>query len=169
MAWCRNKCLLLLFMILIDARSASAQVIDQTLRTELDKLLELIGSAQIAQQTASLVSGQILDGLRRSKPQVPERAIEIAKEVLDSEFAKAFARSDGLNAQIAAIYAKHFTADEVRGLLVFYGSDLGKKTLAIMPLLIQEAAVVGQEWAKQHMPQIMAALQSRLRDEGYIR
>ena len=167
----RNRLVLalLLFVVLTQVRPASAQTADGAFQADLDKLLEVTGSAKIGQQTASVISGQILDALRKKKPDIPERAIEIAKDVLDSEFAKAFEGPDGLNAQVASIYRKHFSADDVKGLLAFYNTDLGKKTIAVMPLVIQEAAVAGQAWAEKHMPRITETLQARLRQEGLIK
>ena len=47
--------------------------------------------------------------------------------------------------------------------------DLGKKTIAVMPLVIQEAAVAAQAWTEKHMPRITETLQARLRQEGLIK
>jgi hypothetical protein len=167
----RTRMVLLLFLssVLIQARPASGQVLDDAFRSDIEKLLDVTGSAQMGQQAASLVSGQVLAGLKKARPDIPDRAIELATEVLDSEFAKAFVGPDGLNAQIVSIYAKHFTREDVRGLLAFYSTDLGRKAIGVMPVVFQEAAAVGQQWAEQHMPRITVALQSRLRAEGFIK
>ena len=34
--------------------------------------------------------------------------------------------------------AKHYTAEELRGLLTFYRSDLGQKSAGLTPMLMQE-------------------------------
>jgi hypothetical protein len=115
---------------------------------------------------ASLMSRQVLDGLKRSQPNIPDRMIELAKQVLDEEFAKAFTGPDSLTSRVAGVYAKHFTQEEVRGLLAFYGTDLGKKVISIMPIILQESVAVGQEWSAQHMPEIIATLQKRLQSEN---
>jgi hypothetical protein len=162
---------LLLFFssVLVQARPARGQALDEAFRSDIEQLLEVTGSAQLGQQTASLVSGQLLAGLKKSRQDVPDRVIEIAQEVLDSEFAKAFAGPDGLHARMVSIYAKHFSREDVRGLVAFYRTDLGRKAVGVMPLVMQEAAAAGQQWAEQHMPRVTEALQSRLRAEGFIR
>lgn len=120
-------------------------------------------------QAASLVSGQVLEGFKKSQPSIPDRALALAREVLDSEFAKAFVGPDNLIDQMVVIYARHFNHEDVRGLLAFYSSDLGKKTIASMPAVFQEGAAAGQQWAEKQMPRIATILETRLRAEGFIK
>jgi hypothetical protein len=155
--------------ILVQACAASGQTIDPSFRSDIQKLLEVTRSAQLGAQGASLILGQILDGLKKSQPPIPDRAVALAKEVLDSEFAKAFAGPDNLTDQMVLIYARHFTQEDVHGLLAFYSSDLGKKTIASMPAVLQEAVAAGQQWAEKQMPRIVTILQTRLRAEGFIK
>jgi uncharacterized protein len=154
---------------LLGPRAASGQTIEPSFRADIEKLLEVTGAAQMGTQIASIISGQIINGLKTSQPSVPDRALDLAKSVLDSEFAKAFSAPDGLTQQIIAIYAKNFTQDDVRGLLAFYRTDLGRKTIRMMPVVMQEGAAAGQQWAEREMPRIAAVLQQRLRAEGLIK
>ncbi len=160
---------LLCVMLLLQARPARAQTIDEPFRSDIEKLLQTTNSAQLASQAASLVAAQILGSLQKSQPGIPDRALEVAKQVLDEEFAKAFVGPDNLTDRMIAIYARHLTHDDVRGLLAFYGTDLGKKTIALVPVIFQESAAAGQQWTEKHMPGIVAALQSRLRAEGFLK
>jgi hypothetical protein len=162
----RPALLLFAFSLLLDVQPATGQALDESFRLDIEKLLEVTNSSQIGVQTARLMSEQILAGLKNSRPDIPDRVIEIAKEVLDSELSKMFAGPDGLQARIVSIYGKHFTHEDVRGLLAFYSTDLGKKAIGVMPVVVQEAAAAGQQWAQQHLPGIKSALESRLRSEG---
>ncbi len=155
--------------LLIQATPASSQTLDQSFRLDIQRLLEVTGAAQLGTQAASLISAQLLEGLRKAQPAIPDRALVVAKEVFDSEFAKAFTGPDNLTDQIILIYAKHFTHDDVRGLLAFYSSDLGKKTIAALPSVFQEGAAAGQQWAERQTPRIAAILEARLRAEGFIK
>jgi len=155
--------------ILLQAWVANGQTIEPSFRSDIQKLMEVTGAAQMGAQAASLVSGQIIDGLKKSQPSIPDGAIAVVKQVLDEEFAKAFSGPDSINEQLVAIYAKHFTQEDVRGLLTFYSSDLGKKLVAAMPAVFQESAAAGQQWAQTQMPRIATTLQTRLRAEGFIK
>ena len=54
------------------------------------------------------------------------------------------------------IYAKHFTEEEVKGLISFYQSNLGKSMTKKMPLIMQDSMLVSQELMKNFMPKIQA-------------
>jgi hypothetical protein len=153
----------------LSAGPASAQTSDDAFRKDILKLLELTGSLKMGIQMANIVSAQYIDGLQKSNPQVPQRALELTKEVLSAEFTKAFESPDGLTPQLVSIYAKHFTHQEVLALIAFYETELGQKTVAKMPQVMQEAAALGQRWAESNVPRIVKALDEKLRAEGLIK
>jgi uncharacterized protein len=155
--------------VLLHAWTASGQAIEASFRSDIQKLLETTGSTQLGAQVANYVSGQMIDGLKQSQPSIPDRAVAIVKQVLEEEFAKAFDAPDGLREQLVVIYAKHFTHEDVRGLLMFYSSDLGKKVMATLPMIFQESAAAGQQWAQAQTPRIASVIQTRLRAEGFVK
>ena len=56
---------------------------------------------------------------------------------------------DGLYAQIADLYMAEFTHGEVKELIVFYQSPLGKKIASKQMQLMQQAMPLGQQWGAQ--------------------
>ena len=50
---------------------------------------------------------------------------------------------DDMTDGLVAIYDKHFTEDEIKGLLQFYGSPLGQKYAAEMPKVSAESNSAG--------------------------
>jgi len=138
--------------VLAHAWAANGQTVDESFRSDIRKLLEITGSVQLGNQAASLFTGQLLDTLKKAQPSIPDRALVIAKQVLDSEFAKAFEGPDGLTEQMIPVYAAHFTREDIGGLLAFYTSDLGKKAIVSMPAILQEGAAAGQRWAETQLP-----------------
>jgi hypothetical protein len=149
--------------------SAFAQAPEEAFRKDTMKLLELTGSSKLGIQMANMLSGQFLDGIRKMNPEIHARAIEVAKELLNAEFTKAFESPDGLMPELVTIYAKHFTHQEVLGLIAFYETELGRKAVSTLPQLMQESGAVGQQWAAQHVSRILAGVQERLRAEGLIK
>jgi hypothetical protein len=142
---------------------------DSAYRTDIERLLAITGTEKAGSVMASATADFMLEKLRESRPDMPEQAFDVAREVLLDEFAKAYAAPDGLSARLAEIYARHFTHEEVKGLLTFYGSALGRKTIELMPLLMQESAAAGQEWMRAQMPHIGAAVDRRLRAKGFLK
>jgi hypothetical protein len=164
-----NVLTLLCATILFQASAAQGQTIDPSFRSDIHKLLEITGSAQMGVQVASIMTSQMLEVLKTSDPAIPDRALELAKQVLDAEFAKAFNGPDSMVEELVSVYAKHFTNEDVRGLLTFYSSDLGRKVVVSMPAVVQQSATVGQQWALKQAPRIMTILETRLRAEGFIK
>jgi hypothetical protein len=156
-------------VVLFRAWAANGQTIDPSFRSDIQKLMEVTGSAQLGAQAASLFTGQVLDSLKKAQPSIPDREMALVKQVLDEQFAEAFAGPDSLSEQLVLIYANHFTHDDVRGLLTFYSTELGKKVIATTPVIFQEGAAAGQKWAQSQMPRVTAILQARLRAEGFIK
>ena len=158
----------IVFAILISAATASAQVPDEQSRADIEKLLDVTGASALGTQMATLLSNQLLDSMSKSNPNVPARAVAIIKEVLSTEFERAFTAPDGLRADIVRIYAKHFTHDEIVGLLTFYESPIGRKAVSVLPSITQESAAAGQAWAIANIPRMTAAVEQRLRAENLI-
>jgi len=141
--------------------------LDPALRDDIVRLMDMTGVSARSAQLAGLASDAVLNGMRQTQPSVPPRAIEIVQDVLKSEFERAFNGSEIKDKQIA-LYAKYFTHEDVKGMLTFYESDLGKKTIAVTPSLTREAALVGQQWAEANMPRVLDVLKARLKAEGLL-
>jgi hypothetical protein len=155
-------------LVLTTAGASRAQDPDPAFRADVEKLLEVTGARALGAQMANMSTTAMLDRMRKTRPDISERFVTVVKEVLSAEFAQAFDSPGGLHDQIVGVYAKHFTHDEVKGLIAFYTSTLGRKAVAELPLLAQESAALGQQWATTNTPRIVGALEKRLRDEKLI-
>jgi uncharacterized protein len=149
------------------AAARKAPPVDATVKADIEKLMVVTGQAELGIQVATTISDAFLNGFKETQKDVPPRAIEIIREVVNSEFAKGFNGPEFKDRQIA-LYAKYFTHAEIKGLIAFYESELGRKTIANMPHLMREGAEIGQQWAQGAMPKMMQVLETRLRAEGLI-
>jgi hypothetical protein len=157
-----NVCLVAL---LTPGATAIAQTRDPTFDSDIMKLLNYTGAANLTAQLATLMTRAIM---QQSKvPQGPAAAI--VSEVVQSTVASHVSGPNGLVARMVPVYAKYFTHDDVRALLTFYGSDIGKKTVAVMPMALQEGAQVGQVWANELAPEIKIELEKRFKAEGLLK
>lgn len=162
-----RQVLLLAALAVVCPRPAAAQAIDPAFRADIERLMTLTGNTESRNvQIANAVSGQVLDGLKRANPNVSERAIALAREVLEAEFTKAFAAPDGLMPRIIESYALQFTREDVQGLIRFYESPLGRKVVDRTPALLQAQAEMAQKWMTDNQARITATLESRLHAEG---
>lgn len=147
-----------------SASRAGAQTLTPEFRSDIEKLLEITGAAATGSQMAGMVAEQVLAG----QPNTPEKAVAVIKDVLTAEFAKALVGPDGLMPRLIAIYGKHFTHDDVREILKFYSTPVGRKLATSTPQLAADSAAAGQEWGIANVPRIMTVVQERLKAEGLV-
>ena len=67
---------------------------------------------------------------------------------------------------IVPVYAKYYTRDEIKALIRFYQSDLGRKTIRVMPHLLRETVALGRQWGQALAPQIRRRVMQRFKAEG---
>ena len=56
---------------------------------------------------------------------------------------------DGLYSKMADLYMAEFTQDEIKELVAFYNTDLGKKLASKQTTLAQKAMMFGQSWGME--------------------
>jgi len=149
--------------------TAHAQDLDPAFRADIVKMMELTGTSKIGHQMATMISQQMLQAIKMQHPEVPARNFDIVKEVAEKEFENAFEAPEGLQAQMIPLYAKYLTPEDIRGLIAFYQSPLGQKSLSVMPALMQDAMALGQQWAAQAAPRVQDAIKKRLEAEGIVK
>ena len=105
-------------------------------------------------------------GLRQSRGALPPRATQIVTQVIEQEIKAAYAPGGPMANGLTDIYRRHYTADEIRGLIAFYETPLGRKVIDLQPVLAQETMKLGVSWAQQHLPALQKRIDERLRAEG---
>lgn len=127
--------------------AASAQ--SKTKHATVRELLKASGSGNLAVQVAGSLFGQ----MKEAYPQVDTMVWhEMKKEM----------KAEEVEDMLVPIYEKHFSQDELEGLIAFYKSPLGKKLLAAMPAVMQESMQVGREWGQQLAKRVF----ERLKEKG---
>ncbi len=118
-----------------NAASTQANSIDEAKEADIRSLMELVGAREMVQDGANAAIEQSREKLLATVPNNDK----------GQAFVNAFAASyqkkfdvDAVTEQIVAIYDKHYTDDEIKGLLQFYGSPLGQKVAAEMPKIGRE-------------------------------
>ncbi len=71
-----------------------------------------------------------------------------------------------LGNEIANIYARDFTIDELHQLAAFYDSPLGQKVIETLPGLTMEMSAAGHDWAARVARQAIQEHQQALREKG---
>jgi hypothetical protein len=109
--------------------------IDPAKEADIRSLLELVGARD-----------QVRDSMTRAAEQYREKLLETVQNnqqgqtfvnAVISNYQKKF-DVDAATEQLISVYDKHYSDDEIKGLLQFYGSPLGQKVAAEAPKIGRE-------------------------------
>lgn len=103
--------------------------------SDIRALLELVGAREQVQDSVRLTAEQYREKLLASVPNNEKGQAFV--NVTISEYEKRY-DVDRVNEQLVALYDKHYTDEEIKGLLQFYGSPLGQKVAAESPKIFRE-------------------------------
>jgi len=118
-----------------SAKNTLTKSIDPAKEVDIRSLLELVGAKDTIQDAASNSTEQyrqkVMESSRNS-----DRGQAFVNNYL-ADFQKKF-DANAVNEELVGIYDKHFTDEEIKGLLEFYGSPLGQKVAAELPKINRE-------------------------------
>lgn len=113
----------------------TAGSIDPAKEADIRSLMELVGARDLVQDGTNTAIEQSREKLLATVPNNDK----------GQAFVNAFAASyekkfdvDSVTNQLVSVYDKHYTDDEIKGLLQFYGSPLGQKVASEMPKINKE-------------------------------
>ena len=121
-------------------------------RADIKRLLVLTGSVKLAMLSVD----RLIQSYKNLLPQVPA--------TFWTRFKKQF-NQQALIDLIVPIYDKHLTHADIKTLLAFYQSDVGKKYIKVMPDIQRESKIVGQQWGVL----IAQNIELKLKEEGYLK
>jgi hypothetical protein len=113
----------------------SSSNIDPVKEADIRSLMELVGTRDMVQDGANNAIEQSREKLLATVPNNEKGQAFV--NAFSAGYQKKF-DADQVTEQLVGIYDKHFTEDEIKGLLQFYGSPLGQKVAAEMPKIGRE-------------------------------
>jgi hypothetical protein len=130
----------------VPATPVAGQVkIDAAKEADIRRLMELVG-------TKSLVV-QMMDGMEKNiKPLMTSSlpAGEYRAQLVDLFFVKFHSKANPQQLLDLAVpsYDKYYSHEEIKGLIRFYETPLGQKTVSALPALLGELQAAGRTWGE---------------------
>jgi uncharacterized protein len=124
------------------ANKPGIQHIDPVKDADIRSLMELVGARRMAQDVAAKGAQQLRENLVATLPASQQGQQFVNAFVAD--YQKKF-NADEVTNQVAGIYDKHFSDEEIKGLLQFYSSPLGRKLAAESPKIQAEIEAANQK------------------------
>ena len=151
--------------MLFGLASAQADELTAAKKADIVKLLSLNGSERIIEPLSMMVTQSYMQSLRNCtncSPKIPEVVRDETLAVLRAHISG----ESGLTEHQLTVYQKHFTHAEIKQLLAFYGSPVGKKLVGESNELTRESIDASQQWLTAMAPEIRQRVDASLTKAG---
>jgi hypothetical protein len=145
---------------------AAADNIAPAKRADIEKLMRITGPPDVTKQMSNFFIRQMSQAIKASRPDLPAKTYRILGEEINRVIEEQMTAKGGFLDMVIPIYARHFSHEDIKGLLKFYQTDLGKKTIKIWPLILQESMTLAQDWSESLGPLIKNKVNQRFQKEG---
>ncbi len=128
-----------------------ARASEETHRQAAEALLNLMDMDKLMSESID----QMLEMQVKQNPAIGQFKDEMKK------FLSKYMSWSAMKGDMVKIYMSEFTEQELKELLAFYQTPLGKKTVAKMPKLMAKGAELGQQRVQEHLPELQKAIQEQ--------
>jgi uncharacterized protein len=133
------------------------KAIDPAKAADIQRLLEVAGMKSLMQQTMTAMEASLRPNLEKSLPpgEYRSKLIDLFFERFNSQL-----NLQTLLDMATAAYDKYFSDDDIKGLIQFYQTPLGQRTLAVLPKLTAElqteSAQKGEQLGRDSMMEVLS-------------
>ena len=118
----------------------------------IKRLLEVIGAKNMMEQILT----QMLGYMKSQDPNIPTKFWDaLAAEISTDDFV-----ADFVNEYIP-LYDRYFTNEEIKEMIAFYETPLGKKTVTLMPQINEDAMQIGIKYGREAAQRAIQKLKSQ--------
>ena len=128
------------------AQSTSSSKIDPAKAADIRKLLDLNGSKSVMLETMKSMMNGMKPLMTQALP-----AGEYREQLIDL-FVQKFQGKINVDAFVemaVPIFDKYFSAEEIKGMIAFYESPVGRKMASVLPAVSTELREIGEKWGRQ--------------------
>jgi len=140
--------------------STQTSKIDPVKEAAIRRLIELTGGTTLATQ--------VMDGMQKNIKPLMANALppgEYRDKLIDLFFERFRSKANlqQLTDMSVQLYDKYLSKEEVEGLIQFYSTPLGQKTLSVLPKMMVEMQTEGMKWGQDLGTQSMLEVLSESR------
>jgi len=127
---------------------------------------ELVAATKATTVFNPLIAGVVEQAKLLFLQQNPSLAKDL-NEIAEKMRADLEPRMSELSDEMAKLYATHFTEQELKAILAFYQSPVGKKVLVEQPTVVDLSMRYAQDWANKLSDQVIAQMRVELKKRGH--
>ena len=138
------------FVLITALGVSSMSLADAASEKEAEKLLNMVGTQEVMEQSMS----QMLDIQLQQNP-----ALAPYKGVM-MEFLNENMSYESLKPELIKMYSEEFTSSELREINAFYSTDVGIKSIEKMPTLMMQGGQLGATRVQENIGDLQAMIQA---------
>lgn len=120
---------------------APAEKIDPAKDAAIRHLMDITETSKMGENIANYITSKVHDGAGRA---IPADQLPKFMDTFSQKFSAGLPPT-AVNDAIVAVYAKHFSLDDIQALTKFYDSPIGQRLVKEMPEVNQQMAIAGQQ------------------------
>lgn len=140
----------IVFVLITALSMSSMSLADAASEKEAEKLLDMVGTQEVMEQSMS----QMLDIQLQQNP-----ALAPYKGVM-MEFLNENMSYESLKPELIKMYSEEFTSSELREINAFYSTNVGKKSIEKMPKLMMQGGQLGATRVQENINDLQAMIQA---------
>jgi len=158
-----------LLLIALSLTHFPAHAEDRTKDNAIRELLNLTGTDALVDQQIQTVSKllwkQMTQLIKKAHPTAPDELFVLVENELIDAFMDT---KPQFFAGAVKIYSRHYSLEEIEGLITFYRTPLGDKLIRTLPVMMGEMTALGVLWGqKVAAPVAIERVKNKLQERGY--
>lgn len=135
-------------------------------KADIRQLMDMTGGSTIPKQFADAITQNMAEAFKQARPEIPERFYATLHKDLLAFFKEKANTPGSIMEKTVSVYHKHFTHPEIKELLAFYQTPIGKKTIREMPQIAGENMAEARLWGQSLGADIDARIKAAFKKEG---
>lgn len=131
-------------------------------RADILKLINTTGALDIGMHVGSALADQLIGNIKRLHPEISDVAVRDIKQACADILNRPSTRAKLVDASVR-IYAKYYTDADIRGMIRFYNTPLGKKIIRNAPKVSQEGMLAGEAVVRPLQGELIDLIRQYLR------
>jgi uncharacterized protein len=151
-------------MLITLLQTQGAAAMDAEKRANIEALLKDTGMLANISRLIDLLIPQIMGSLKKENRKIPDAVWDEFTGICTEEMKRSLPE---LEDPVITIYDDNFSADEIKQLVAFYQSPVGRKIVIQLPQLMQQSVTIGQSWGQQAGACAVERIRAAAKQKGY--
>lgn len=151
---------LLLFIVL----PAPVYAVTEAKERDIQKLLKIMGTSSLAQEMADMMVTTVIAQEKQRYPSMPKKIEHSISNIIHQVVLE---HSSELDRMTLPLYDKYYTHEEIKELIKFFSSPIGRKYSSVLKPMMQDMIPISQEWGQKVGAITAQRVEQELKKYGY--